>query len=93
MSNKDNEPENSLIQFPCDFTIKVFGLSNAEFEGAALSIVYKHAPNLSGRALQTRSSKNGNYLALSITVFVDSKEQLDTIYQELSSSPHILMVL
>jgi len=93
MTDKDNESENSLIQFPCDFTIKVFGLSNVEFEGAALSIIHKHAPNLSGRALQIRPSKNGKYLALSITVFVDSKEQLDNIYRELSSSPHILMVL
>ena len=53
----------------------------------------KYVPHLAENALQTRLSKNGKYLALSITVHVNSKEQLDDIYRELSSSPHIIMAL
>lgn len=93
MAEKPPSSEESLLKFPCDFTLKVFGLSTDEFESAVLVIVHKHAPNLSGRAIQSRTSEHGKYLALTITVQVDSREQLDNIYQDLSSSPHVIMVL
>lgn len=83
----------SLLKFPCDFTIKVFGLAGDEFEAAVFGIVHKQVPNLSDRAIQSRKSENGKYLALSITVHVESKAQLDAIYHALSSSPHVLMAL
>jgi putative lipoic acid-binding regulatory protein len=83
----------ALLEFPCDFVIKVFGQSSEEFETTVLMIVHKHIPNLSDRAVQSRSSENGNYRALSITVHVESKEQLDNLYQELSASPVVLMAL
>jgi hypothetical protein len=86
-------PNESLLTFPCDFTIKVFGKATDEFEAAALGIVHKHAPNLSGRAIQSNISENGKYKALTITIYVESREQLDSIYQELSSSPQVIMAL
>jgi len=85
--------ESSLLKFPCDFTLKIFGISSEDFEKEALSIVHKHVPNLSENSLQTRLSRNEKYLALSVTVRVDSKEQLDDLYRELSSSPLIIMVI
>lgn len=89
----DNEEHSSLIKFPCDFTIKVFGASTDEFEAAVLMIIHKHVPNLSDRAIQTRPSDKGKYRALSITVHVESKQQLDDIYRDLTSSPQVLMAL
>lgn len=86
-------PNGSLLTFPCDFAIKVFGKATDEFEAAALSIIHKHAPNLSGRAIQSNTSENGKYKALTITIHVESRDQLDDIYRELSSSPQILMAL
>jgi putative lipoic acid-binding regulatory protein len=93
MDKKTPENRETLLVFPCDFTIKVFGKGSEEFEAAVLMIIHKHVPNLSGRAIQTRNSETGKYTALSITVHVDSKEQLDNIYYELSSSPHVIMAL
>lgn len=89
----DKPADETLLKFPCDFTIKVFGLGTDEFEGAVLMLIHKHVPNLSGRALQTRTSANGKYRAMSITVHVESKQQLDDIYRDLSASPHVLMAL
>jgi uncharacterized protein len=82
-----------LLKFPCDFIIKIFGYATEEFEKAALTIVHKHVPNIAENALQLRLSKNGKYLAISVTVHVESKEQLDNIYRDLSSSPQILMAI
>lgn len=93
MTQKPQPPTESLLTFPCDFTLKVFGLASDEFEIAVFGIVHKHIANLSDRAINSRKSENGKYLALTITVHVDSKEQLDNVYRELSSSPQILMVL
>lgn len=84
------DPKPSLLQFPCDFPLKIFGLGSDEFEEGVLSIIHKHAPHC---VSQSRPSKNGKYLALSVTVTVSSKEQLDAIYQDLSASPLVVMVL
>lgn len=93
MTEKPTQPTETLLTFPCDFTIKVFGLGSDEFEAEVLMLVHKHIPNFSERAIQSRASQNGKYRALSITVHVDSKEQLDNLYRALSSSPHVLMAL
>ena len=88
---KDNNQ--TLISFPCDFTIKIFGLASDEFDGAVFSIIRKHVPRFSDTAFQSRSSENNRYRALSITVHVESKDQLDKIYKDLSASPEVLMAL
>jgi putative lipoic acid-binding regulatory protein len=93
MTDESLPPGESLLKFPCDFTLKVFGLKSDEFEAAVLTIVHQHAPNFSDRALQVRDSKNGKYCALNITVYVESREQLDGIYQALTACPQVLMAL
>ena len=93
MTDKQKQSNESLLTFPCDFTIKVFGMASDEFETAVFSIIHKHAPNLSDRMIQSRQSEHGKYCALTITVHVDSKEQLDRIYQDLSANKQVIMAL
>jgi putative lipoic acid-binding regulatory protein len=90
-SSLDNAGE--IMIFPCEFTIKVFGLSSNEFQATVFAIMRKHIPQLSDHAIQNRPSKDEKYNALSISFIAESREQLDTIYRELSSNPLILMVL
>ncbi len=80
-------------KFPCEFVIKVFGIASNEFEINVLAIIRKYLPDLREDALSQRLSKDGKYLALSITVYVTSQEQLDDIYRALTASPHVLMAL
>ncbi len=86
-------PTESLLKFPCEFTIKVFGEMAADYEEVILDLIRPFAPNLSSGALQSRTSENGKYLSLSITLYVESREQLDNIYMALSKSPKVLMAL
>lgn len=79
------------LKFPCDFPIKVMGKTSLEFEVKVLSIVRKHAPDLSETAIESRLSQNGIYQSLTITIHATSKDQLDLIYQELSNDKDILM--
>lgn len=79
-----------IWNFPCDFPIKIVGRANPEFEVVVLSIIRKHAPDLREGSLEFRSSKNGNYVAITVTVQATSKDQLDAIYQDLSSHELVL---
>jgi len=88
-----DNPKESLLKFPCDFTLKVFGLHTKDFETTVYHLVRQHVPSLSMDAIQSRPSENGKYCALSILVHAESKEQLDNIYQALSASSHVLMAL
>ena len=82
-----------MIEFPCDFTIKVFGNTTEEFETTVYGIIRKHVPDMPDHVIMARPSSGGKYQALSITIHVESKDQLDRIYQELSASPLVLMAL
>ena len=86
-----SEPGESLLTFPCDLPIKVFGRNDQGFRDAALTIVRAHYGSLQQIAEQV--SKQGSYLSLTITVRATNREQLDAVYQDLVASPQILMVL
>ena len=81
------------MQFPSEFTIKVFGLASDAFEMEVITIIRKYVYDLRENSLSNRYSKDKKYLAMSITFIAESREQLDSIYRELSSNPHILMAL
>jgi uncharacterized protein len=89
-----NNPINtSLFTFPCDFVVKVFGIASDAFETTVLTIVRQHVPDLSKDAVQKRSSQQGKYLVLNITIHATSQHQLDRLYTDLSACPQILMAL
>lgn len=87
------DKKKSLIQFPCDFTIKVMGKNNDSFEDTVLMIVRKHFPEFGNGHLLKRLSKDSNYLSLTITIHPLNKDQLDQLYYELSSAPEVLIAL
>lgn len=86
-------PQETLLTFPCDFVIKVFGLKSDEFEVAVLSIIRNHVTHLREDALRFRPSKDEKYIALTVTIFAQSKEQIDNIYRDLTACPLVLMAL
>jgi len=85
--------EPSLLEYPCDFPIKVLGHSRAGFAQAVLEIVTRHAPDFDGRSMEMKSSKRGKYLSLTCVIRATSREQLDALYQELCDHPMVVMVL
>jgi uncharacterized protein len=90
------EPENprsSLLTFPCEFVIKVFGATSEQFEGQIAKIIRKHKPELPDNAITSRPSNDGKYIALSITLQVENQKELDNIYYDLSANPFVIMTL
>ena len=85
--------DESLIQFPCDFTLKIMGKAQDDFENLVITIVKKHFPSVTAANIQKKMSKDNHYLSLSVTVYARSKMELDALYQELSTTKEVLMVL
>lgn len=85
--------EETLLEFPCDFPIKVMGAKQDGFAQAICAVVLRHAPDFDAATMEMRPSKAGNYLSLTCTVRATSKTQLDALYRELSGHPLVKVVL
>ncbi len=82
-----------LLKFPCEFTIKIVGAEQANVEEIAVPILQKNDVDIETIKITTKQSSTGKYTSLTVIMNVDSKEQLDNIYRELSSHSQISMVL
>lgn len=87
------ELTDSLIEYPCEFPLKIFGLQQEGFAQAVLEVVNKHDPGYVASSMEMRTSKNARYVSLTCTVRATSREQLDALYQDLCDHPLIVMVL
>ena len=83
----------TLFKFPCDFPLKVMGRRSDDFRSIVLGIVQKHAGDIEPGQIEERPSRDGNYLSLTCTFAAQSREQLDALYQELTSCERVLVVL
>jgi putative lipoic acid-binding regulatory protein len=86
-------PEESLIEYPSAFPIKVMGLNVDGFAHAVTSIAHQFDPDFDAATLELRPSSGGKYLSLTVTVTATSREQLDELYRTLSTHPMVKVVL
>lgn len=85
--------DETLIEFPSDFPIKIMGARTDDFAQTVVEIVLRHAPDFAVETVEMRPSKAGNYLSLTCTIRATSKAQLDALYMELTSHPLVKVVL
>ena len=86
------EPE-TLIEYPCDFPIKVLGRTQAGFAQTVLDIVRAYAPDFDGSSMEMKTSKQGKYLSVTCVIRATSRQQLDDLYRALCDHPMVVMVL
>lgn len=82
-----------MIEFPCKFPIKIIFKNEQAITDKVIAILYKHYPKLSPDSLIQKVSNKNNYCSLTVTVLAQNKNELDALYQELSSTAEIKMVL
>lgn len=87
------ETRQSLLEFPCDFPLKIMGARHDDFAQTIAAVVVCHAPDFDPATMEMRPSKAGNYLALTCSIRAVSQAQLDNLYRELSSHPMVKVVL
>lgn len=85
--------QKTLIEFPCRFPLKIMGAKHPDFAAEVVRVVNEHSPETDAGHLQERESSGGNYTGLTLSVHVESQEQLDKIYRALTSHPMVKVVL
>ena len=90
---QDIPPEQSLVEYPSQFPIKVMGLNVDGFVHAIVSIAKQFDPAYDAATVELRPSKGDKYLGVTVTVTATSREQLDELYRTLSTHPMVKMVL
>jgi len=91
--NEELQENHSLLEFPCDFPIKIMGKADPKLHDAILKILAAHAPDFHADDLKLNKSKNGNYNAFTAIIHAKNQLQLDAIYQALSDHELVLMAL
>ncbi len=91
--NRDIPPEQSLIEYPCAFPIKVMGLHVDGFKEAMIDVALRHDPEFDASTIEHRPSKSGKYMGLTLTIQATSREQLDAVYLSLTGHPMVKIVL
>ncbi|PKO92659.1 MAG: hypothetical protein CVU15_05985 [Betaproteobacteria bacterium HGW-Betaproteobacteria-1] len=85
--------QETLVEFPCDFPIKVMGETRDEFAQTIIDVIRIHDDGFDATKVEMRASSAGKYLSLTCTVYVTSKPQLDDIYRALTAHPMVKFVL
>jgi putative lipoic acid-binding regulatory protein len=88
-----SESSETLLEFPCQFPLKIMGKADDQLAQVVLEIVTRHAPGFDGATMEMRASSGGKYVGLTCTVLATSKPQLDALYMELTAHPLVKVVL
>jgi putative lipoic acid-binding regulatory protein len=86
-------PEQSLIEYPSDFPIKVMGVQHPELAQLLTEVVLQFDPQFDPATVEMRPSSKGNYIGLTFTVRATSREQLDNLYRALHGHALVKIVL
>ena len=85
--------ESLKIEFPCDYPIKIIGVSDSVFRDTVVEIVRLHAPNLDENTIRERASKNGTYCAVNLSIVATGESQLKALHRDLMAQSLVKMVL
>jgi putative lipoic acid-binding regulatory protein len=81
-----------LLEFPCSFPLKAVGKGPDDFQDVVLSVLQRYVSSLGNDCVTSRQSKQGKYLAVTVTFVAENKAQLEAIYRELGNHERVLMV-
>lgn len=95
MSRKpdNSSDDDTLLEFPCAFPIKVMGRSADGLKTIVEEVVIRHVDSEHLLSLKQTHSRAGNYVSVTVTVLAQTKAQLDAIYYELTSHELVIMAL
>jgi D-alanine transaminase len=92
-ARRDSAAVTQPLEFPTEFPIKVMGRRDSDLKALTRAIIERHSGPLADDKVRVRTSGDGNFLALTYVVTAQSREQLDSIYRELTACKAVLMAL
>jgi len=83
----------TLIEFPCDFPIKVMGINDPGFVPSLVALAKEFDPQFNPDSITLRASRQGTYQGATLTVRAINQSQLDGLYRSLTQHPLVKVVL
>ena len=83
----------SLIEFPCEFPIKIMGKDTPKFQFTMHKLLENHVGPIDEKSIKVSLSRNANFVSITITITAHSQQQLDQIYRDVSSHDDVLIAL
>ncbi|TDR32149.1 DUF493 family protein [Hydromonas duriensis] len=91
--NSDTPERLNLLEFPCEFPLKIMGKRVDDFAQTIGTLVQQFAPDFDIGTMEMRPSSSGKYLGLTCTINATSQAQLDDLYRALTSHPLVSVAL
>ncbi len=85
--------DETLMEFPCSFPIKLMGNDKPEFHRTVRELVENHTGPLDDAVIQSSLSRNGRFVSITVTITARSQQQLDDIYRDAKAHDDVLMAL
>jgi putative lipoic acid-binding regulatory protein len=79
--------------YPATVLIKVFYLENALLHEELIQMIKEQFIELELKSSESRYSKNNNYQVLSLELYAESEQALQSLYRALQDHPQVKMVL
>ena len=82
-----------ILEFPCEFPLRVIGDEADDFYDFVLDVVRRHVPELDDQSVSAQPSSNGRYISIRMKFTAASRQQMDALYIELSSHSRVRFIL
>ncbi len=81
------------FDFPCRFPIKAMGRDAEGFPAHVMELVGAVVGPVAHEDVRIRSSSQGRFISVTITITAENRQQLDAIYRNLTTSSRVLVAL
>jgi len=84
-----------LIEYPCDYMFKAMcrASEDTDIEKYLGELVISKLNQKALLSTKTVSSRTGKFESVTLTVKLNSREELETVYEAIVSSPFVVMTL
>jgi len=89
--DSDQQPE--VYDFPAIIPIVVIGKNEDDFEGLVVEIILREIHPSQLRGVERKPSSGDKYLSVSVTLEVESRDQLNTLYGALRADARVRMII
>jgi putative lipoic acid-binding regulatory protein len=95
-TNKPDLPsdvQETLMEFPCDFPLKVFVKPESDVDQQILTLLEPHVGALPLSAVQRKVSRTGKFISLTVNFTATGKPQVDAVFAALQGHPLVVMAM
>jgi len=85
--------DQSPLQFPTDYPIKVVGRSDPAFRPRIDQLVLEHTPDLTTDRISERASGAGNFVSITYTIVARDRDHVTRLVEALAATQGVLMVI